>query len=79
MLQPKSIVETLLDMGFTQKQIEEETGVSQATVSRILNGNHKDPRYSTIAKLSRLREQGATAVPAAEQSQAKKNPPSTSR
>lgn len=79
MLPPKSLVETLLSMGLTQKQIEEETGVSQATISRILNGNHKDPRYSTISKLSRLREQKATAVLAADKSQAKKNPPSTSR
>lgn len=53
---PKSMVEVLVSHGLTQKQIEERTGISQATISRILNGEHLDPRYSTSQKLRLLVE-----------------------
>lgn len=56
---PKSMVEVLVSHGLTQKQIEERTGISQATISRILNGEHLDPRYSTSQKLRLLVEEVA--------------------
>ena len=54
---PKDSVEVLVGFGLTQKQIEEKTGISQATISRILNGEHLDPRYSTTQKLKALVEE----------------------
>lgn len=46
-------VQRLIDSGYTQVEIEEKTGVPQATVSRILSG--ADPRYSTVEKLLKLK------------------------
>ena len=69
-MQPiQSHVQKLIDSGFTQVEIEEKTGVTQATVSRILSG--ADPRYSTVEKLLKLkpkpqRRKTARQTPAAE-------------
>jgi len=78
MLAPQSVVESLIALGFTQQDIEGSTGISQATISRILNGFHKDPRFSTTSKLNQmLSEAKANAVSL--ESRQKKNPPSTPR
>lgn len=69
-MQPiQSHVQRLIDSGFTQVEIEEKTGVPQATVSRILTGKHADPRSSTVEKLRQLkpkpqRRRKVPAVPA---------------
>lgn len=51
-LTPKEIVQELLEKGETQLSIEAGSGVSQATISRILNGKADDCRTSTVEKLS---------------------------
>ena len=78
MLAPQIVVESLIALGFTQQDIEDSTGVSQATISRILNGFHRDPRFSTTEKLNRMFIE-AKANTVSLESRAKKNPPSTSR
>lgn len=78
MLAPQIVVESLIALGFTQQDIEDSTGISQATVSRILNGFHKDPRFSTTEKLNRMFKE-AKADAASLESRQKKNPPSTPR
>ena len=54
---PSEILRRLFAAGETQKSIEEATGVSQATISRIHTGEHKDPRSSTVRKLSEYASQ----------------------
>lgn len=49
---PKRLIQALIDAGDNQSDIERETGISQATISRILSGDHGDPRSSTVTKLS---------------------------
>lgn len=78
MLAPQRVVESLISLGFTQQDIEDSTGVSQATISRILNGFHKDPRFSTTSKLNQMLSE-AEAKAASLESRSKKNPPSTPR
>lgn len=56
-------VQRLIDSGYTQVEIEEKTGVPQATVSRILSG--ADPRYSTVEKLLKLKPKAKRRKPAA--------------
>lgn len=63
-MQPiQSHVQRLIESGFTQVEIEEKTGVTQATVSRILNGA-ADPRYSTVEKLLKLKPKTKRRKPA---------------
>ena len=52
----KQIIEALLEAGETQSSIETGSGVSQATISRILTGTAADPRSSTTAKLAAYAE-----------------------
>ncbi len=47
---PREIVQAAIDAGWTQSKIAAETGVPQATISRILSGEN-DPRFSTVEKL----------------------------
>lgn len=49
---PREIIKALLAAGDTQADIEKGTGISQATISRILNGEHQDPKSSTVNKLA---------------------------
>lgn len=48
----KQLIEALLASGETQTSIEAGSGVPQATISRILNATHADPRASTVDKLA---------------------------
>lgn len=50
-LSAKDLIEALLKAGDTQAEIEKGSGVSQATISRILTGGHQDPKSSTVNKL----------------------------
>ena len=51
-LEPKEIITRLLEAGDTQKDIEVGSGVSQATISRILSGAHSSPRWDTVSRLT---------------------------
>lgn len=55
----KQIIEALLEAGETQSSIESGSGVSQATISRILSGTAADPRSSTTAKLAAYAERAS--------------------
>lgn len=48
---PKQLIEALIAAGETQLSIQRGTGISQATISRILSGIAEDPRSSTVNKL----------------------------
>lgn len=52
LISAKDIIQSLLSAGDTQAEIEKGSGVSQATISRILNGEHQDPKSSTVNKLA---------------------------
>lgn len=47
----KELLQRAVKAGHTQLEIQKKTGVSQATISRILSGDCADPRSSTLAKL----------------------------
>lgn len=49
---PQSLIQTLIAAGDSQLDIERGSGVSQATISRILSGEHEDPKSSTVNKLT---------------------------
>lgn len=51
---PDELVRTLIRAGWSQEAIASSIGVTQPTVSRILSGRHKDPRYSVVEKLRQL-------------------------
>lgn len=51
----KEHLERCIAAGATQTEIEAKTGVSQATISRILSGEHADPRSSTTVKIKSFR------------------------
>jgi len=52
----KDDLEALEKAGFTQTFISGRTKISQPTLSRILSGNHKDPKSSTTAAIRKLAE-----------------------
>lgn len=62
----RDVIRDLLDRGETQLSIEAGSGVSQATISRILNGKAEDIRASTVDKLNdyagRVRRRRKTAT-----------------
>jgi transcriptional regulator with XRE-family HTH domain len=41
-MEPKQLVDALTERGWTQKQIEERTGIPQPTVSKIARGDVND-------------------------------------
>jgi transcriptional regulator with XRE-family HTH domain len=51
---PEQLIRTLLRAGWSQESIADSIGATQPTVSRILSGVHKDPRYSVVENLRRL-------------------------
>ncbi|MER5131455.1 helix-turn-helix transcriptional regulator [Serratia marcescens] len=55
-LTPKEIVKSLIASGMTQIDIRRETGISQASISRILTGKLADPRVSVAQALRDLHE-----------------------
>ncbi|AMH01855.1 helix-turn-helix domain-containing protein [Serratia liquefaciens] len=55
-LSPKEIVQSLIASGMTQIDIRRETGISQASISRILTGKLADPRVSVAKALRDLHE-----------------------
>jgi transcriptional regulator with XRE-family HTH domain len=53
----------LVSAGHPQKAIADRVGVSQATISRILSGEFKDPAGSTLIKLNEFADE-VEATPA---------------
>lgn len=53
----QTIIQDMQDAGYTQKQIAKLCGCSQASVSDLLTGAVKDPRYSTGATLLLVHKQ----------------------
>ncbi|MEN3259077.1 helix-turn-helix transcriptional regulator [Sodalis endosymbiont of Spalangia cameroni] len=51
---PQEVVRSLLELGFTQKDLEKDTGVKQPSISRILTGKNADPRISTVRALEQF-------------------------
>lgn len=51
---PDELVCTLIRAGWSQCEIADAIDATQPTVSRILSGRHKDPRYSVVEKLRQL-------------------------
>lgn len=59
MCTPQKHVEQIIKAGYSQTYIAEQTGISQPTISRILSGEHTDPKSSTASALKRLAEKVA--------------------
>lgn len=55
----------LIGMGWTQLAISRETGIPQGTISRIVTGQHLDPRASNAYAIDRLYESALTGEKAA--------------
>jgi predicted transcriptional regulator len=53
-LTPQEIVIALSELGLTQTDIKERTGISQASLSRIYSGKNGDPRLSVVRMLEAL-------------------------
>ncbi|MGN8062775.1 helix-turn-helix domain-containing protein [Ralstonia sp. 22111] len=52
---PRQLIQAAIDAGMTQAEIASAARVTQATISRILSGDHTDPRSSTVEKLRALK------------------------
>lgn len=48
---PQELVKALIEAGFSQAAIAERAGVKQPTISRILSGEHTDPKSSVLINL----------------------------
>ncbi|MBK5145862.1 transcriptional regulator [Budviciaceae bacterium BWR-B9] len=51
---PREIVQFLINAGLTQVDIQNKTGISQASISRILTGRSTDLRVSVVTALETL-------------------------
>ena len=51
---PQELVQALLKRGCTQQDLAAAACVSQATISRMASGQHKDPKSSTVDALRLL-------------------------
>jgi predicted transcriptional regulator len=54
---PQELVRELIDAGYSQAVIAERAGVKQPTISRILSGEHDDPKSSVLIKLTEFVEE----------------------
>lgn len=52
----KDMISALIDLGYSQVRIADETGITQATISRIASGKHKDTSYSNAKLIERCLE-----------------------
>ncbi|CDG95794.1 helix-turn-helix domain-containing protein [Xenorhabdus bovienii] len=53
-LSPSEMIKLLSISGYSQIQIEQATGISQSTISRISSGKHPDPRLSTVRAIEKF-------------------------
>jgi predicted transcriptional regulator len=49
---PQELVKELIAEGYSQAIVAERAGVKQPTISRILSGEHDDPKSSVLIKLT---------------------------
>jgi predicted transcriptional regulator len=63
---PQEIIKELVAAGHSQTAIAERAGVSQPTISRIMSGEHDDPKSSVLIKLSQFANEVAAASGTAE-------------
>jgi transcriptional regulator with XRE-family HTH domain len=56
------MVEALYAGGMTDGEIAEQTGISQATINRIRNGMHAEPKHSTWVSINTLYLQRQAAL-----------------
>lgn len=54
---PQELVKTLVEAGFSQAEIADRAGVKQPTISRILSGDHTDPKSSVLIRLKDFADQ----------------------
>ena len=70
---PQEAVQRLIAAGRTQAAIADRAGVKQPTISRILSGEHKDPKSSVLIKLNEFADevdaQTTQAAPASSSAQ----------
>lgn len=52
--EPDELVRILIRAGWSQEAIAAAIETTQPTISRILSGRHRDPRYSVVRKLQNL-------------------------
>lgn len=64
---PQELVKTLIEAGFSQQAIAERAGVKQPTISRILSGEHTDPKSSVLIKLKDFADEVSRKAEAEEQ------------
>ena len=57
----KEKIDFLLAYGFSQARIEEATGITQSSISKILNGQQDDVFYSKGRKLDGLVRQAQSS------------------
>ena len=53
----RELLQSLADLGLTQKQIEAGTGINQPTISRVLNGSQADVTFAAGKRLESFVEQ----------------------
>lgn len=58
-MEAREYVTALLELGLTQKQIEEKTGIPQPTISKISRGDVEDVMSRNYRKLQALYEEVA--------------------
>lgn len=51
---PKEIIQSLVNIGYTQQEIAQKSDLTQATISRLLSGSHQTARLATYKKLVQL-------------------------
>lgn len=56
---PQELVKTLIDAGLSQTEIAAHAGVRQPTISRILSGEHDDPKSSVLIRLTAFADSAA--------------------
>lgn len=60
-MEPRTLVEALIGRGWTQKQIEERTGIPQPTVSKIARGDVSDVMSKSYRALLALHQEVVAA------------------
>lgn len=51
---PQELIQALNELGLTQTDIRDRTGISQPSISRIASGKNTDPRASVLRALEEL-------------------------
>lgn len=54
---PQELVKKLINAGFSQQILADAAGVKQPTISRILSGEHADPKSSVFIRLKRFADE----------------------